>query len=164
MKNPNAPSVPALHPIWWLFALGLLAPTVLLDLAHFVTASPVMGLAAYWMIVIGLLGGSAASLFGWLDWWALPRGVGRGSWLFHLGSLAVLALFSASLQARHTPELPTAWALLLSASGAGLALLTAWFDNTTTERWQDKAHWDAQEALRQRHPTEAGRKPAPHHA
>lgn len=66
----------AAHPILIVFPLGLLATAVIFDVVYLLTDNSTFVLVSYWMIVAGLLGGLAAAVPGWIDWFAfrLVRG------------------------------------------------------------------------------------------
>jgi hypothetical protein len=68
-----------------------------------------------------------AAPFGWIDWFAIPRGTrAKSIGLGHgIGNVIVLLLFVSSwFVRRELPERSEALAFALSFAGAGLALLT----------------------------------------
>lgn len=127
----------ALHPILIVFPLGLLATAVIFDVVYLVADDSAMAIVAYWMIVAGVIGGFAAALFGWIDWFAIPPGTRakRIGLLHGIGNVVLLLLFVGSWWLRRdTLEAPDTLAHVLSFAGAGLALLTAWLGGELVER------------------------------
>jgi len=64
----------AIHPMLIVFPLGLLSIAVLFDVAHMLTGDDVFSKVAFWNIAAGVVGGLAAALFGFLDWFSIPAG------------------------------------------------------------------------------------------
>lgn len=148
----------AIHPILIVFPLGLLATAVVFDVVHLITDNPTMAVVAYWMIVAGVIGGFAAALFGWIDWFAIPQGTrAKSVGLLHgVGNVVVLLLFIGSwwLRRRDASTAPETIALILSFAGVGLALVTGWMGGELVERLgvgvDDGAHLDAPSSLSNR--------------
>jgi uncharacterized membrane protein len=143
-----------IHQMLIVFPLGLLATGVIFDVVHLVGRDPTMATVAYWMIAAGIIGGLVAAPFGWIDWFAIPRGTrARSVGLRHgLGNVAVLLLFLVSwLLRRDLPERPETLALALSFAGAGLSLATGWLGGELVDRLgvgvEDGAHLDAPSSL-----------------
>lgn len=127
----------ALHPILIVFPLGLLATAVIFDVVYLVADDSAMAIVAYWMIVAGVIGGFAAALFGWIDWFAIPPGTRakRIGLLHGIGNAVVLLLFVGSWWLRRDAlGAPESIALVLSFAGAGLALVTAWLGGELVQR------------------------------
>jgi uncharacterized membrane protein len=125
------------HQMLIVFPLGLLATAVIFDLIHIAVGSPVTATVSYWMIAAGIIGGLIAAPFGWIDWFYIPRGTrAKSVGLWHgLGNLLVVLLFIASwLLRRNNPEQSDTLALVLSFSGAALALVTAWLGGELVDR------------------------------
>jgi uncharacterized membrane protein len=145
------------HQMLIVFPLGLLATAVIFDFIFLAGGGPTMAVVAYWMIAAGIIGGLLAAPFGWIDWFAIPRGTRAKSVGFWHGSgnVVVVLLFAASWLLRHElPERPEALALVLSIGGAGLALLTGWLGGELVDRLgigvDDGAHPDAPSSLSDR--------------
>lgn len=143
-----------IHQMLIVFPLGLLATGVVFDVVYLVGGNPTMATVAYWLIVAGIIGGSAAAPFGFIDWLAIPRGTRAksvGQW-HGLGNVTVLLLFIGSWYLRRDlPEQPETLALVLSFAGAGLALVTGWLGGELVDRLgvgiDDGAHVDAPSSL-----------------
>jgi uncharacterized membrane protein len=102
---------------------------VIFDLIFLAAGSETMAIVAYWVIAAGIIGGLVAAPFGWIDWFAIPRGTrAKSIGLLHgVGNIIVVLLFLGSwFVRRELPERPDAFAFALSFTGAGLALLTGW--------------------------------------
>src|SRR5258706_5363431 len=106
------------------------------------------------MIAAGISGGLLAAPFGWIDWWAIPKGTrAKSVGLWHgTGNVFVLVLFAASwLWRPKYPDRPDVLAYTLSFLGAGLALFTGWLGAELVDRLgigvDDKAHPDAPSSL-----------------
>lgn len=145
----------AIHPVLIVFPLGLLSMGVVFDVIYLIRGTTTMPNVAYWMIASGIVGGIAAALFGWIDWFAIPSGTrAKSVGLIHgLGNALVLVLFAASLWLRRGAPLraPDTIALVLAFAGAGLAGLTGWLGGELVERLgvgvDDGAHLDAPNSL-----------------
>jgi len=128
------------HPVHQMlvaFPLGLLTTAVIFDLMFLVSGNPVWTLVSYYMIGGGVIGGLAAALFGWLDWFAIPRGTrARRIGLWHgVGNVVVLALFGLSwVLRRENPVLPPTAAIIAGLVGVVLTALTAWLGGELVNR------------------------------
>lgn len=126
-----------LHPILIVFPLGLLATSVIFDIAYLATGSARFSDVAYWMIAAGVLGGLVAAPFGVIDWLAIPAGTRAKSIgaLHGAGNVVVVLLFALSWYIRSlagvTP--PTA-VYMFSFLGVGLALWTGWLGGELVDR------------------------------
>ena len=145
------------HQMLIVFPLGLLATAVIFDFIFLAGGGETMAVVAYWMIVAGIIGGLIAVPFGWIDWFAIPRGTrAKSVGLWHgAGNIVVLVLFALSLWLRsEVPERPEALAFVLSFGGAGLALLTGWMGGELVDRLgigiDDGAHPNAPSSLSRR--------------
>src|SRR2546421_12212392 len=87
-----------IHQMLIVFPLGLLATSFFFDIAWLATKRPGLGIAAFWMIVAGIIGGLVAAVFGLIDWLAIPRGTrAKAIGVWHGGGDVVVgALFAAS--------------------------------------------------------------------
>ena len=54
--------------------MGLLVTAFIFDLIHVATGTGHWAFISYWMIAAGVIGGLAAAVFGWIDWFAIPDG------------------------------------------------------------------------------------------
>jgi uncharacterized membrane protein len=119
-----------LHPMLVVFPLGLLSTAVILDLIFTGNENRALTIASYWMITAGLIGGLLAAVVGFIEWLAIPNNTrAKTIGLWHgLGNLLITLLFAGSWWLRTGVEdnMPNSLALILSLSGAGLALVTAW--------------------------------------
>jgi uncharacterized membrane protein len=145
------------HQMLIVFPLGLLATAVVFDVIHLAGAGTTMTIVSYWMIAAGIIGGFLAAPFGWIDWFAIPRGTrAKSIGLWHgAGNVVVLLLFIGSwFLRRDLPERPEALAFALSFAGAGLALLTGWLGGELVDRLSvgvdDGAHPNAPSSLSRR--------------
>jgi uncharacterized membrane protein len=119
------------------FSIGAISDSRYLDLIYLVGRNTTMATIAYWMIAAGIIGALAAAPFGWIDWFAIPRGTrAKSVGLWHgAGNVVVLLLFAASWVFRHNqPEAPAALGFALSFLGAGLALVTGWLGGELVDR------------------------------
>src|SRR5262249_37464724 len=87
-----------IHQMLIVFPLGLLATSVVFDIIHLATGSPMWGEVSFWMIATGVIGGLLAAVFGLIDWLAIPSGTrAKAIGLLHgIGNVVVLGLFAAS--------------------------------------------------------------------
>ncbi len=127
----------AIHPILIVFPLGLLATGVVFDVVHLIWGGPMMAVVAYWMITAGIIGGLLAAPFGWIDWFAIPKGTrAKTIGLAHgLTNMTVVLFFIGSWLVRYNaPDRPEMLASILSFIGAGLALVGGWLGGELVER------------------------------
>jgi uncharacterized membrane protein len=144
------------HQMLIVFPLGLLATAVIFDLIY-LAGGMTMALVSYWMIAAGIIGGLIAAPFGWIDWFGIPSGTrAKSVGLWHgMGNVVVMLLFVGSWFVRYDqPERPDAVALVLSFTGAGLALVTGWLGGELVNRLgigvDDGAHPNAPSSLSHR--------------
>lgn len=128
----------AAHPIMIVFPLGLLSTAVIFDIVYLLTDNSTFALVAYWMIVAGLLGGLAAAVPGWIDWFAIPpKTRAKSVGLVHgLGNVVVLLLFALSWLFRRDEAgyVPSVIALALSFLAFAIAAVTGWLGSELVER------------------------------
>lgn len=128
------------HHMLAVFPLGLLATSFFFDLAWLATANEELANVAWWMIFAGVVGAIVASLFGLIDWLAIPRGTRAwilGAW--HGGATVLVALlFAASwLLRRDLPAHPEWLAIALSGGGVLLSVLTGWLGGELADRMEE---------------------------
>jgi uncharacterized membrane protein len=155
----------ALHQMLVVFPLGLLTVAVIFDVIYLIGHTPIWTQSAYYMIAAGLIGGFAAAVPGWVDWWAIPRGTRakRVGLLHGVGNVLVLVLFVLSwLLRRPAPGAPPIEALVAGFVGVVLAAGTAWLGGELVDRLgvgvDDGAHLDAPSSLASK--SARGRAPA----
>jgi uncharacterized membrane protein len=118
------------HPIMVVYPLAMFSGAVIFDILNLVTANPVFPVVSYYMISVGVIGGLAAAIFGFIDWLGLPDSSrARQLGLWHgLGNFIIVVMFIASWFIRRGAEdfVPNTLALILSFAGVALALITGW--------------------------------------
>ena len=127
----------AIHPMLIVFPLGLLGMAALFDLSHLFAPNSGLAAAAYYMIPAGIVTGLAAAVFGFVDWVAIPEGTrAKAVGLWHgVGNVVVVALFALSWWLRPDAlHVPGTLAVILSALGVALALVTGWLGGELVER------------------------------
>lgn len=142
------------HPMLVAFPLGLLATSFVFDLIAAAGGGESFSRAAFYLVAAGVLGGLAAAVFGAVDWLAIPSGTRakRVGALHGLANVAVVALFIVSWGLRYAePDALLAPALIVSALGIALALVSGWLGGELVDRLgvgvDDGAHLDAPSAL-----------------
>jgi uncharacterized membrane protein len=126
-----------LHPILIVFPLGLLATSLIFDIAYLATGNARLSDVAYWMIVAGVLGGLVAAPFGVIDWLAIPAGTRAKSIgaLHGAGNVVVVLLFALSWYVRsYAGVSPHTAVYMFSFVGVGLALWTGWLGGELVDR------------------------------
>ncbi len=118
------------HPMLIVLPAGLFISTVIMDILYLVFHNPVFSTVAFYMMIIGVIGGLLAAIFGFIDWSGLPsnsRARNIGAW-HGLGNFTIVVLFAASwFLRRGSPNfVPSGLALTLSFAGILLALMTLW--------------------------------------
>lgn len=134
-----------IHRTLIVFPLGLLGTSFFFDLAWLTWGKPELGMVARWLILAGVTGGVLASIFGLIDWLQIPKGTRarRIGALHGIGNLVVAVLFAASWMLRgDAPEHPGAGALLLSAAGVALTVMTGWLGGELVDRLGLDQHGD----------------------
>jgi uncharacterized membrane protein len=125
------------HPMLIVFPLGLLATAVIFDLIALLWGATYLFTVAYWMIAAGLVGGAASSIFGLIDYLAIPAGTrAKSIGLFHgAGNVLVMILFALSWWMRRAvPDNPSRTALAFSFVAVLLALVTGWLGAELVDR------------------------------
>lgn len=142
------------HPMLIVFPLGLLATAVIFDIIFLISSNSLWTVVSYYMVGAGVIGGLAAAVFGWLDWFGIPGGTrAKRIGLWHgLGNVAVLALFILSwVLRRENPALPPTGAIVAGLAGVVLALVTSWLGGELVGRLgvgvDDGAHLDSPSSL-----------------
>ena len=143
-----------IHQMLIVFPLGLLATAVLFDVIWLVRHTSGWTASSYHMIIVGVISGLAAALFGFIDWTKIPAGTrAKRVGLWHgVGNVVVVLLFAASWFARRDhPTNPDTTALVLGFAGVALSLVTAWMGGELVDRLgigvDEGAHADAPSSL-----------------
>jgi uncharacterized membrane protein len=118
------------HPMLIVLPLGLFSIAVLFDILYLVTGNEDFAVVAYWNVTVGIVGGLLAAVFGFIDWWAIPKETrARQVGLWHGGGNAIIVvLFIVSWLLRQADHAyaPNLIPFVLGLVGVGLALITAW--------------------------------------
>lgn len=143
-----------IHPMLIVFPLGLLATSFFFDIAGLITKRGDIEVAAFWMILAGVIGGLLSAVFGLIDWLAIPSGTrAKALGLWHGGgNVVVVVLFIASwLMRRAAPATPSVASIVLSAIAVGIALVTGWMGGELVDRLgvgvDSGAHLDAPNSM-----------------
>lgn len=135
-----------IHPMVIVFPLGLLAISVIFDLAYLAARNEAFAETAFWNIIAGVLGGLVAAVFGFWDWLTIPPGTRakRIGAVHGALNVVVVTLFAMNWLIRrnepfHAPSGPT---LILSLAAVVLALVAGWLGGELVERlgigvWRD---------------------------
>lgn len=119
-----------IHPMLIVFPAGLFTSTVIMDILYLIFHNPVFSTVAFYMMIIGVVGGLLAAIFGFIDWSGLPndsRAKSIGLW-HGLGNFVIVVLFAVSwfLRRGSANFVPSSFAMVLSFAGILLALVTLW--------------------------------------
>ncbi|MFN2500811.1 MAG: DUF2231 domain-containing protein [Pyrinomonadaceae bacterium] len=136
----------SLHPMTIVFPLGLLSTATIFDSIALVLDKDIFPVVAFWMIVAGLIGGLAASIFGWIDWFVIPSGTrAKRVGLIHaLANGLVMLMYLGSDYLRYDdPAQPTLPAILLSFAGFATSLIGGWLGGELVERLGVAVHTGA---------------------
>jgi uncharacterized membrane protein len=144
-----------IHPVLIVLPLGLLAMGVVFDIVYLATGDDAFANVAFWNITAGILGGLAAAIFGFIDWWAIPRNTrARRIGLYHgTGNLVIVLLFIVSwfLRLPDHSYAPNLLPFVLALIGGVMALGTAWLGGELVYRLRvavdDGANLDATSSL-----------------
>lgn len=118
------------HPMLIVLPLGLLSTAAVFDVLYVITGNADLATFSYWAVLVGVLGGLSAAIFGVIDWMAIPKETRarRLGALHGSGNVVVVLLFASSWLARggSGPYLPDILPMLLAVIAVGIALVTAW--------------------------------------
>ena len=101
-----------IHQMLIVFPLGLLATAVVIDVIYFAGDSLIFAEVSYYLVIAGLIGGTVAAPFGFIDWRAIPRNTRakRVGALHGIGNVIVLLLFlTSALLSSDLPSAPPTW-------------------------------------------------------
>ena len=127
-----------IHPILIVFPLGLFATAVILDIIYLFNGNTALVTVSFWNIIVGIIGGLLAALFGLADWLAIPSGTrAKAVGLWHgAGNVVIVALFFIAwlLRLNEPGNVPGTTAFILEIIGVGLALITGWLGGELVDR------------------------------
>lgn len=127
-----------MHPALVVFPLGLLATSLVWDLAYLATGRAMWAQISFWTIIAGLIGGAVAGVPGFIDWMGIPdRTRAKRIGIYHLAANAiVLLLFVISAVARYTHgyEVPTVGMMVVGWIGIAVAIVSGWLGGELVER------------------------------
>jgi uncharacterized membrane protein len=136
------------------FPLGLLGTAVIFDIIYLISGNSQWTVVAYYMIGAGVIGGLAAAVPGWLDWFAIPSGTRakRIGLLHGAGNVVVLILFILSwILRRDNPEVPPTGAIVAGLVGLVISAVTGWLGGELVDRLgvgvDEGAHLDSPSSL-----------------
>lgn len=136
-----------IHPMLIVFPLGLLATAVLFDILYVISGNADLATFSYYALIVGVVGGLLAAVFGLLDWLKIPKDTrARRIGALHGGGNVVLTgLFALSLLTRwgNPAYLPNTLPLILGLLGGILALFTAWLGGELVYRLRVAVDEDA---------------------
>jgi uncharacterized membrane protein len=158
------------HPMLVMFPLGLLGTAVIFDLVDAAGGPRVLGEAAYWNIVAGLIGGILAAVAGTFDLLAIPSGTRakRIAVLHAVTNTGVILLFAGVWAVRMAADQRTAGGGLLAIElvALGVAAVGAWFGGELVDRLavgvDREAGLNASNSLRSQTADRVGRVGGPH--
>ena len=147
-----------IHPMLVPIPIGLFLISLIFDIIASGGGSVVLGTAAYWNILGGIVAGVLAGIIGLIDWRAIPKGTRakRIGLLHAVGNVLVLGLFIVSWLTRlHRPHhAPTGLGLAFETIAVALLLVTGWLGGELVERLgigvDDGANVDAPNSIRQK--------------
>src|SRR5690349_8172915 len=125
------------HPMLIVLPLGLFIGAVVFDALSIWRGNVILAAVGFWNIAGGVVGGLLAAIFGLIDWLAIPSGTRakRIGALHGIGNVVVVGLFGVSWLIRYdVPMVPEAGAIVLSALGVSLALVTGWLGGELVDR------------------------------
>jgi uncharacterized membrane protein len=135
--------------------LGLFIAAVVFDAVYMWRGSLAFGIAAYWNIAAGIVGGLLAAVFGVIDWLAIPSGTrAKRIGLLHGGiNVVVVLLFALVWMMRSSgPDpVPTTGVFLVEVAALALGAVAGWLGGELVDRLavgvDDGAHLDAPSSL-----------------
>jgi uncharacterized membrane protein len=143
-----------IHQMLIVFPLGVLGSSIIFDILFLATKNGRWADIAYCMILVGVISGLTAAVFGLIDWLAIPPGTRakRIGLLHGLGNVVVVLLFIVGwFLRRPAPASPPMLAIILSFAGVVLSVITGWLGGELVDRLgvgvDDGAHLDAPSSL-----------------
>lgn len=147
----------SIHQMLVVFPMGLLMATIIFDIIRGISGNPIWSHSAWWMMAVGGLLGLVAAVFGAIDWLAIPDASrAKKVGVYHAGAnVFALLLFLVSWLLRiPNPGTPSALAIIFSAVGVGVLLVSGWLGGELLNRLgvgvEEGAHVDAPSSLRSR--------------
>jgi uncharacterized membrane protein len=134
------------HPMLIVYPLAFLTAAVVLDIVYWINATAFLATVSYWCVVVGVLSGVFAAIFGFIDWLALPNGTrAKRIGLWHAGVMdVVIILFAVSWWLRHTaPDAPSVPTIILEVIGILFGLLGGWLGGELVYRLSVGVDFDA---------------------
>lgn len=134
------------HPMVIVYPLAFLTAAVVLDIAYWITANTFLSSISFWCVVVGVLSGLFAAIFGFADWLALPTGTrAKRIGLWHAGVMdTVIILFAISWWLRYSaPAAPSVTAIVLEIIGILFGLLGGWLGGELVYRLSVGVDFDA---------------------
>lgn len=126
-----------LHPMLVVFPIAFLVAAFVTDLASRQSGDPFWARASLWLTGAGLVMGAVAAVVGAVDFLTIPRArVHNDGWIHALGNIAVLGLafWSLLLRRREKSSVVSTPPMLLSATIAGLLVITGWYGGELSYR------------------------------
>jgi uncharacterized membrane protein len=145
----------SIHQMLVIFPAGLFFTSVIFDILYLFTGTAVFPAIAYYIILIGVIGGLAAAVFGGIDWLAIPANTRAKRIGAYHGALNIIVtlLFAAGWLLRRgaTDYQASTLALIISFAAATLLAVAAWFGGELVDRLRvgvdDGAHLNAPSSL-----------------
>lgn len=126
-----------LHPILVVYPVAALTLLPLADVLHLYLGDPFWATAAWWLNVLGLVGGLVAAVVGICDMF-LIRVVRRhvSAWIHFIAGVMLLALAAAGVSLRLADPAAAIWpwGLLLSGVGLVMVVIVGWLGGALTFR------------------------------
>lgn len=128
----------AVHPMLIVFPLGLFVTAVVFDALFLITGSRNFAVSGAYTTAAGVMGALLAGLFGWVDWFAIPRRTRakRIGLLHGMANMIVLALFAVSWLLRLDRDTwePTTMSFVAALAGLAFVTVAAWLGGELVER------------------------------
>ena len=137
VKSTAAIAGHPIHPMLVPLPIGFLVGVLLSDLGYMATSNPFWPEASRWLLLVGIITGAAASLFGLIDFLTISYVRSRmAAWVHFAGNVVAIALSLISLFSRPSDAVVPTGSLVLSIIVVLTLGVTGWLGGELSYRYR----------------------------